>query len=181
MNKNTLSPIEPDEIASWRLFASDALDDLQQLSDHARRLCPDIAEQFEAAHSICNRALNDLDITLGVAKARDFAPELNISDTPSATPSNLALWIAKSELGRLSTLKTKSRPPEKVLSDVCYTLARLSAGGELNDAECRSAIQIAASKSGIIDQLGVAAFQETARKHWARGLSKPRNLQKRSA
>ncbi|MEO1659348.1 MAG: hypothetical protein AAFR51_00060 [Pseudomonadota bacterium] len=173
--------IEPDEIASWRLFASDALDDLQQLSDHARRLCPDIAEQFDAAHSICNRALNDLDVALGIAKARDFAPELNVSNNSPSVPSKLALWIAKSELGRLSTLRSKSRPPETVLSDVCYTLARLSAGGELDDTECRSAIQIAASKSGIIKQLGVAAFQETARKHWERGLSKPRNLHKRSA
>lgn len=181
MNQNALPPIDPDEIASWRLFASDALDDLQQLADHARRLCPDISEQFEASRSILSRALNDLDVSLGIAKARDFAPELNIDQVEPTAPSKLALWIARSELGRLSDLKAKSRAPEKVLSDVCFTLGRLSAGGELNDAECRSAIQIAAGKSGIIERLGVAAFRETARKHWERGLSKPRNLQARSA
>ncbi|MEM7327902.1 MAG: hypothetical protein AAF437_04125 [Pseudomonadota bacterium] len=180
MTQPDLNPIEPDEIASWRLFASDALDDLQQLSDHAQRLCPDISEQFEASRSILSRALNDLDIALGIARARDFAPEFNIDQAAPTAPSKLALWIAKSELSRLSDLKANSRAPEKVLSDVCFTLGRLSAGGELNDPECRSAIQIAAGKSGIIEQLGIAAFRETARKHWERGLSKPRNLQARS-
>ncbi|MEL6692088.1 MAG: hypothetical protein AAFQ12_03535, partial [Pseudomonadota bacterium] len=121
----------PDEGASWRLRAADALDDLQQLGDYAARLCPDIGEQWRAAYSICTRALNHTDVALGLAKARDFAPEFILSAQHKNEPSALALWIAEQELKKLFC-RAHTVSLERVLSDISYTLARLCAGGELD-------------------------------------------------
>ncbi len=167
--------LNPDEIAPWRMFAADALDDLQQLGDYGARLCPQIGEQFRAAYSIVQRALNHTDIALGVAKARDFAPEFNVGELDTFEPSALAQWIVGQELKKLSAASV-GYASERLLSNVCFTLARLASGNEIDEAECKCAIEIVARKSGMIDDLGLAAFRQIARRSWDGGLRKPRKL-----
>lgn len=172
--------------ASWRAMLLESLEALQHIADHVRLQSPDASEQFDCARSITIRGLNHLDVEQGLARYRDFAPEMNLTqiDQGEAAPSAYALRIAAMELQGIEiTARTNASALPSKIGEVCYGLARLVSGGKLRDADTRTAIKTTAENCGVFTLIDRDTFNAIAQRNWRNGLARPRTLktEKRAA